>query len=84
MGKNQTKSWTDAAAKFLVGKTIKSVRYMSASDVKVFGWYSSALVIEFTDGSCIFPSADDEGNDAGALFTSSEDIPTIPVMQGGT
>jgi len=31
------------------------------------GWYSTPLVIEFTDGTCIFPQSDDEGNNGGAM-----------------
>ncbi len=64
----------DKAAKeiapLLVGKTIKSVRYMTDAEVKNSMWYAAALIIEFTDGSWIVPMADDEGNNAGAIWTS--------------
>jgi hypothetical protein len=40
-------------------------------------------MIELEDGTIIYPSRDDEGNDAGALFTSNEKTPTLPVMRGG-
>jgi len=43
------------------------------------GWYSRAPVIVFTDGSWIIASSDDEGNEAGALFTSAPKMNVIPV-----
>lgn len=72
--------WGADCAKHLVGKTIAKARYMSTQEVEDHGWFNSALVIEFTDGNFIYSSSDDEGNDAGALFTSFENLPTIPVI----
>lgn len=72
--------WEKQISEFLVGKTIAKVRYLTEEEVDYLGWYRKALVIEFTDGSYIFPSADDEGNNAGALFTSDDDLPVIPVV----
>ena len=63
-----TKRWTDYARKHLVGRTIKAIGYMSAEEADELGWYGRALVIELDDGTALFPSQDDEGNDAGALF----------------
>jgi hypothetical protein len=83
--KEQTKYWMDYAKKHLVGKTIKAVSWMTGDEAVHLGWeYSRPVVIEFTDGSMIFPSADDEGNDGGALFGQSaghEDL-TFPVNGG--
>jgi hypothetical protein len=45
------------------------------------GWSSRSIVIHFTDGTVIFPSADDEGNNAGALFgMNKEGDLTFPVL----
>lgn len=79
---NTEKHWSDFAKTNLVGKTIKAVRYMSKVEADNMGWTSRPLAIFFTDGSFIFPSMDDEGNDGGTLFgrtTSGEDIafPTL-------
>lgn len=63
-----TKEWEKYAALKLVGRTVKAVSYMSAEEKENAGFYRAALVIEFTDGTLLYPSADDEGNDAGALF----------------
>jgi hypothetical protein len=60
--------WGEYAEERLVGRTVKSVRYLTPEETKEMGWYSRPLVIEFDDGSLIFPSRDDEGNGAGALF----------------
>ncbi len=72
--------WIEKIGKFLIGKTVKSVSYLSEKETKALGWYSRALVIEFEDGSQIIPSQDDEGNGPGALFTSDKDLPVIPVI----
>jgi len=37
-------------------------------------------VIFFSDGTYIFPSCDDEGNNAGALFTSDKENDVLPVI----
>ena len=66
--KEQTKHWMDYAEKHLVGKTVKAVSWMTEKEAKPMDWYSRPLIIEFTDGSVIYPSADDEGNNGGALF----------------
>lgn len=41
---------------------------MNPKEAEHFMWDSRPLVIEFTDGSCIFSQRDDEGNDGGAMF----------------
>jgi len=76
------KYWNDLAKKNLLGKTIKSVRYMTKAEAKAMYWESRPLAIFFTDGSYIFPSMDDEGNDGGALFgrTSNGEDLTFPVL----
>ena len=36
---------------------------------------------ELTKDQIITPSQDDEGNDAGAIFTNIKELPTIPVFR---
>ena len=74
------KFWEAAASNFLVGKTIASVRYLTNAEMEDLGWYQKTLVIFFTDGSHIFSSQDDEGNNAGALFTSDNELSVIPTF----
>jgi len=74
------KEWEDLATTEFAGKVVDRITWITKKDVEDLCWFSKAPVILFTDGSYIFASADDEGNDAGALFTSSKKIATIPVI----
>ena len=74
------KEWASRAAKLLVGKTVQSVRYLNHEELESLGWDRTTLVIIFTDGTAIYASCDDEGNEPGALFTNSEELPIIPVI----
>lgn len=77
-----TTHWTEYAKQNLEGKTITTVRYLHSEEVEALGWHHSALVIQLSDGTLLFPSADDEGNDAGALFGQKADGSelTFPVV----
>jgi len=76
------KYWNDYASNNLVGKKVVAARYMTDEEAEGMGWDRKPLVIQFDDGSLIFPSRDDEGNDAGALFgqTKDEKSLTFPVI----
>jgi len=74
------KHWIKLSEKHLIGKTVELIRYLSDSEANELDWYSKPLVIQFTDGSIIFASKDDEGNDGGALFTTFKGLDTIPVV----
>jgi hypothetical protein len=81
MGMNETeKRWTEIATKQLEGKIVRSVRYMTDEEAEGLDWSCKPLVIEFDDGSFIFPSRDDEGNDGGTIFTSNEENDILPVL----
>lgn len=54
----------------LIGRTIKQVSYLIPVEQEQLGWQRSSLVIQLDDDTLLFASADDEGNDAGALFIS--------------
>ena len=73
------KDWSGDATKIFKGKVIKRIEYLSDQEVKDMMWYSRAPIIVFTDGSWIMASKDDEGNDAGAMFTSNKEMSVIPV-----
>lgn len=72
--------WANDIAKHLVGRKIVKIRYMTDKEVEGLGWYSSAVVIELDNGQLLWPSKDDEGNDAGSIFTTIEKLPVIPVI----
>jgi hypothetical protein len=63
--------WTKYGNDNLKGKVVESVRYLSKAEQEAMDWYNRPIVIQFTDGTIIFPSQDDEGNDGGALFGQS-------------
>lgn len=66
----QTQAYIQKEYGWMVGKTVESVREMTAKEVEDFGWYSGSevpFVVFFTDGSYIIPMQDDEGNGPGAL-----------------
>jgi len=65
--------WENYARKHLEGRTIVDVRYLTDQEMKGMGWHNKSIVLELSDGSLLFPSSDDEGNDAGALFGQSRD-----------
>ena len=72
--------WIARINKVLVGKKIIKVDYMPEELAKKQGWYKRPIQILLSNGTWLTPSMDDEGNDGGALFTSDEDLPTIPVI----
>ena len=74
------KSWADKAADVLLGKTIVRVRYITANEMRDLYWDRAGVVFELSDGTIVYPSQDDEGNGPGALFTSNENTPVIPVI----
>jgi len=66
------KQWVKDAEKAFLGKTIVRVRYMTPAECDKHGWYHRPLVLALHDGTLIYPSRDDEGNDAGAMFSNTE------------
>jgi hypothetical protein len=62
------KAWTETARKFLLGKKIVSVRYMTDEEQAELQWDHKTIVLGMDDGSIWYPSSDDEGNGAGALL----------------
>jgi hypothetical protein len=70
------KYWNGKAQFVLKGKTIVEVFYMAEEDAENhFGWYSRPVVMRLNDGTEIIVSADDEGNDGGSLFYTTEEEP---------
>lgn len=79
------KRWTDDAGALLKGRTITGVRYLSDEETEAMGWHHASVVIELSGVGTkppisIWPSSDDEGNNAGSIFTTDEGMNTIPVI----
>tara|TARA_Y100000592_G_C5352360_1_gene259470 strand:- start:463 stop:699 length:237 start_codon:yes stop_codon:yes gene_type:complete len=64
--------------KHIVGQKIKSVKWLTpkkASDD--LGWDYQPVEITLENGVSFIPSSDDEGNNAGAIFTNLKDLPIL-------
>ena len=80
--KRKNTYWQDLVNKHLVGKYITKVEWLNPKDTKkVLGWDFQPCELHLNDGTIITPSQDDEGNDAGALFTNIKELPIIPVFR---
>lgn len=60
--------------KYLKGKTIKEVTWLSKKDMETMMWYKRPVIIHFTDGSFVIPQSDDEGNDGGSMYYQDEKV----------
>ena len=78
---NTDKFWIDEAKKQLLNRKIVDVRYLTTEEMENLGWYERCVVMILDDGNMIYPSQDDEGNGAGALFTCDPNQPTLPVLR---
>ena len=80
----RAKHWTDYGKKHLVGRKIVGVRWLSEKECEAMDWHSRPIVLHLDDGTIVFPSMDDEGNDGGVLFgqgPGGEEL-TFPVNGG--
>jgi hypothetical protein len=74
--------WQKKLKKHLVGRTIVKVEWLSPKRTeKLFGWTNQPCEIYLDNGTILTPSADDEGNDAGAIFTNIKEMPVLPVFR---
>ena len=78
--KELQKKWLKDIKKLLVGKKIVDIDYLTEKELDEIGWSRSAAVFTLNDGQIIYASQDDEGNGPGAIFTSYEKLPIIPVI----
>ena len=70
--------WQKKVAKELVGRKIKTVRYLNKEEAG--DWWSVPIAIQLDNGKWLTPMRDDEGNDGGAIHTTIEGLPCIPTM----
>jgi len=76
------KYWVNQCKSVLLGRTIKSVRYLTNEEMKDMDWYKRPILIELDNGTLCIPSRDDEGNDGGSLFyqEKGKKIDVLPVI----
>ena len=72
--------WGKKVESFLKGKTIIKARYITEKEKKYFYWSKKSLILFFEDGEYICFSQDDEGNDAGSVFTNIKNYEVIPTI----
>ena len=77
-----TKHWTDKF-QFLIGSKIIKVDYMSDKEANEINWDNRPIQIHLDNGAVLSPQKDDEGNDAGALFTGLKKETIAPVLSVG-
>ena len=63
--KEQRKHWMNYAEERLVGRKIESIDWLPED--KDEPHFNRPIILHLDDGSCIFPTSDDEFNDGGAL-----------------
>ena len=79
-GKSVEQYWTDLITKYLVGRKIVKVEYISENEMKENMWYKKPIAIQLDGKDWLVPMADDEGNDGGAISTSFKELGIIPVI----
>ena len=68
-------------ANYPVGLKIVAFRRLTAKEAEAQGWdegkwqWNDGVVLELEDGSLLMPSADWEGNKAGAMFATYKNRP---------
>ena len=55
------------------GRKIVSVRPLTKEEYGLEEWYETAICLVLDDGTIIYPSSDEEGNNPGALFGVKDD-----------
>ena len=75
-----SKSWQTRIEKYLLGKSIIKVEYMSEKDADEKGWSKRPIQILLNNGNWLTITSDDEGNEGGAIHTNIEKLPIIPVI----
>jgi|TARA_R100001244_G_scaffold130129_1_gene102036 hypothetical protein len=76
------KKWNELVKKHLVGHKIVDVKWLSAKESeRLLGWNHQPCEIYLDNGTILTPSTDDEGNDAGAIFTNIKELSCIPVFR---
>ena len=74
--------WDSLVNKHLVGRKIIKVKWLTKKETdKIFGWSQQPCEIYLDNGTVLTPSMDDEGNDAGAIFTNVTELPVIPTFR---
>lgn len=80
MSRDWVAEWSAKIGKHLIGRRIVGIEYLADVELDALGWHERSVVLKLDNGHSIIASRDDEGNGAGALMTTFEELPTIPVI----
>lgn len=73
--------WTARGANLLRGRRIVDVLYASRDQTRrVLRWSLRPPVLMLDNGVALYPACDAEGNEAGALVTTSDRLPVLPPL----
>ena len=72
--------WQKRIEKYLLGKSIVKIEYMSEEDANKFGWSKRPIQILLSNGVWLTITQDDEGNNGGAIHTNIKKLEVIPVI----
>ena len=73
-------TWQKRIEKYLLGKSIVKLEYMSEEDANKFGWSKRPIQILLSNGVWLTITQDDEGNNGGAIHTNIKKPEVIPVI----
>ena len=73
-------SWQKIIEKYLLGKSIIKIEYMSEKDSEEQGFDCRPIQLLLNNGIWLTITSDDEGNDGGAIHTNIKELPIIPVI----
>ena len=71
--------WNKTAEKMLLGKKIVKVEYIPVKETDKMMWDYQPISFLLDNGTWVYPMADDEGNEAGALVVGKD---MLPVLRG--
>ena len=72
-------TWIKTANKMLLGRKIVKVEYIPVKETDDMMWEHQPVCFLLDNGKWVYPMADDEGNDAGALVVGQD---MLPVLRG--
>ena len=67
MSKHTDERWNKEGNKWLLGKKIVKVEYMTEQEMDEYGWSERPVCFLLDDGTWVIPFRDDEGNGGGSL-----------------
>ena len=73
-------SWQKRIEKYLLGKSIIKIEYMSEKDSEEQGFDCRPIQLLLNNGIWLTITSDDEGNDGGAIHTNIKEFPIMPVI----